>query len=119
MLPSIPSGLPRLLPETFSGVFGQVFGRLWSLIFGQVFGQIFWGQNMQFSVLLGRRNTVESTTRPEKADYLLFNIRNPQDTTLYFRYSKILVTLDIRDTYRKERNHKTADMFVNLLLGSL
>ena len=49
-------------------------------IFGQICCQISWGQKIQCTVLLGRRNTVYSTSGAQKTNNLSFTIRNPKET---------------------------------------
>ena len=44
-------------------------------------------QTIQCTVLLGRRNTVYSTTRTEKTNYSLCTIRDPTNAKPYCRYS--------------------------------
>ena len=58
--------------------------------FGLIFGQISWGQKIQCTVLLARRNTMCSNTRTEKTNHLLFTIQHAKHTKLYVRFSIIL-----------------------------
>ena len=56
--------------ETFFRQFvGRIFGQIVDQIFGQIFDQGFWpgfmDQKLQCTLLLGRRNTVYSTTGTE------------------------------------------------------
>ena len=59
-------------------IFGQYFDRIFHQIFDQDFWPGFWGQNVQCTVLLGRRNIVYSITGTEKCS---FTVRPGRRTT--------------------------------------
>ena len=51
----------------------RIFGQIFDQIFGQVFDQVFWpgffGQKIQCTILLGRRNTVLQYYRDRKIQF--------------------------------------------------
>ena len=75
--------------ENVSGFWPDFCSKFWPDLWPG-FWPGFLDPKIQCTGLLGRRNTVYSSTRTEKTNYLLFTIRNPKIPKLYFRHSIIL-----------------------------
>ena len=74
----------QVFGEFFDQILGQIFGQVFDNIFGRDFDQGLWPPRIQCAVLLGRRNTVYSTTGTgENAIYyLLFEIQKIPNSIL-------------------------------------